>query len=60
MAARKASRSPVDVLAVPAGGASLAKLKPDIELKTGLTEGTKYYIRVTPKAGKAVLIAVHL
>jgi hypothetical protein len=57
--ARSSSRSPVEVQ-VASGSQSLADEKPDIEIKTGMTEGKKYFIRVTPKAGKAVLIAVHL
>ncbi len=59
MAARRSSRSPVDVQVV-SPTESLAAQKPDIEIKTGLTEGKKYFIRVTPKAGRPVMIAVHL
>jgi hypothetical protein len=60
MAARRtSSRSPVDVQVV-SSGESLANVKPDIEVKTGLTEGKKYFIQVTPRTGRPVVIAVHL
>jgi hypothetical protein len=61
--AEKAAKEPtVDVKVARAGSSreSLARQEPLIDIKTGLTEGNKYFIKVTPTQGRPVLIAVHL
>jgi hypothetical protein len=56
-AATSAAELPVGVKEVKAGR---AVKDANIEVKTGLTQGKKYLISVTPKSGRPVLIAVHL
>ncbi|TAL98742.1 MAG: hypothetical protein EPN73_02175 [Paraburkholderia sp.] len=51
---------PVEVKVVKGSGKAAPKLKPDIEITTGLTGGNKYYIKINQPTGKSVLVAVHL
>lgn len=53
-----AKAAPVDVRV--ATGKALNVKGADIAIKTGLTEGKTYLIKVTPKRGRPVLISVHL
>ena len=55
----KRSVNPVEVKVVK-GSAKVSKARPDVEVKTGLTGGKKYMIKINQPSGKSVLIAVHL
>jgi hypothetical protein len=58
MAAKKMEKNPVSVSLAPSkrGG----KETPDIELRTGLTGGKKYMVKINQPKGRAILIALHL